>query len=435
MACAAAGPPRVRLGSRRSALALRQTDVVAQRLAAAGCQCPVGAPPRAFQRPCPPPPLPQRPHNDGLSLPCGAVVVWHCTGSPCLLACAHPLARAETMDTLGDKVLHTALSKIASKGLFTKELEVALVDQSVDAVVHSLKDLPTALPEGLVVAAILAREDPRDVVVFHPSLPADTSLAALPSGSIVGTSSVRRVAQLRAQWPHLVFRSVRGNLNTRFRKLDTSEPRVASTGPPADAAGHYAALVLAAAGLHRMGLAARIGQVLDPQRDCLYAVGQGAVAVECRAADAMTKALLLPLHDRSTALRCAAERAVMRALEGGCSVPLGVDTELNGARLHITAGVFSVDGGSSVRRTVSNSRSWGLRIGKRAQQHPLQVVVDDVGTIEAAVAAGERLAVELLDAGKRPTRVVYRRMHALRAALTPGTGAGDILAAIPRVAV
>ncbi|KAJ1912742.1 porphobilinogen deaminase, partial [Tieghemiomyces parasiticus] len=205
------------------------------------------------------------------------------------------------MSTQGDKIQDVALSKIGEKALFTKELEVALEDGRVDLVVHSLKDLPTTLPAGMGICAMLEREDPRDAVVLNPRHANLGTLDRLPPGSVVGTSSVRRIAQLRRQFPHLTFADVRGNLNTRLRKLD-------------DPQGTYDALILAVAGMRRMGWADRISQIL-PESTILHAVGQGALAVECRLEDTRIFQLVKPLVHQDTQLRCTAERAVMRELE------------------------------------------------------------------------------------------------------------------------
>eukprot|EP00037_Helgoeca_nana_P020880 m.208911 g.208911 ORF g.208911 m.208911 type:complete len:366 (-) comp25432_c2_seq4:1555-2652(-) len=243
-----------------------------------------------------------------------------------------------TMETIGDKVLDVALSKIGTKNLFTRELEVLLVSGDVDLVVHSLKDLPTTLPPGLALGAICEREDPRDAVIFRADLSGSYSnLASLPAGSVVGTSSLRRTAQLLALYPELVFESVRGNLNTRLKKLDSS------TNDGAELM-RYSALVLAAAGIHRMGWKDRIGEYLDPQY-CPYAVSQGSVGIECREGDRATFALLRGIGHKESTYRCIAERACMRVLEGGCSVPIGVFSKLSADRtIHLRGAVHSLDG-------------------------------------------------------------------------------------------
>ncbi|KAM9216951.1 porphobilinogen deaminase isoform 3-T5 [Leptosomus discolor] len=216
------------------------------------------------------------------------------------------------MSTTGDKILDTALSKIGEKSLFTKELENALERNEVDLVVHSLKDLPTSLPPGFTIGAICKREEPLDAVVFHPKNSGKT-LSLLPEKSVIGTSSLRRAAQLKKKFPQLEFRDIRGNLNTRLKKLDEKED--------------FSAIILAAAGLKRMGWENRIGQLLSPD-DCLYAVGQGALAVEVRAKDQEILNMVSALHDADTVLCCIAERAFMKRLEGGCSVPVAVNTVL-----------------------------------------------------------------------------------------------------------
>jgi len=254
----------------------------------------------------------------------------------------------QTMETLGDRVLDVALSKIGAKSLFTGELEELLAAGAIDLIVHSLKDLPTTLPEGLRLGAIGKREDPRDSVIFRKDkMATHASLADLPAGAWIGTSSLRRVAQLKAKYPGLNFESVRGNLNTRLKKLDTST----DDGPELK---RYSALVLAAAGVIRMGWKDRIGEYLENDT-CLHAVGQGSIGLECREGDDVTAGLLDKLNHQGSALRCHAERAFMRSLEGGCSVPLGTWTEVDlqaGGKLKIMGAVYSVDGQTSARGSV-----------------------------------------------------------------------------------
>ena len=204
--------------------------------------------------------------------------------------------------TQGDRVLDRPLATIGGKGLFIKELETALREGRADLAVHSLKDVPMDMPEGFTLAAISEREDPRDAFVSNRH----ATLAALPDGAVVGTSSLRREAQLRERFPHLEIAPLRGNVNTRLRKLDEDQ---------------YAAIILAAAGLKRLGLAGRIASYLDPD-ESLPAVGQGALAVECRADRADLLTLLAPLADRDTTLATTAERAFARALSGSCHTPL-----------------------------------------------------------------------------------------------------------------
>uniref|UniRef100_A0A8C9T005 hydroxymethylbilane synthase n=1 Tax=Scleropages formosus TaxID=113540 RepID=A0A8C9T005_SCLFO len=221
------------------------------------------------------------------------------------------------MSTTGDKILDTALSKIGEKSLFTKELENALERNEVDLVVHSLKDLPTVLPLGFTIGAVLERECPFDAVVLHLKN-TGKCLDTLPEKSIIGTSSLRRAAQLKKRFPHLEFKDIRGNLNTRLKKLDEKED--------------FSAIILAAAGLTRMGWENRISQVLNPD-DCMYAVGQGALAVEVRVRDKDILEMVSVLHHPDTVLRCIAERAFLRHLEGGCSVPVAVHTEVKDSQV------------------------------------------------------------------------------------------------------
>ncbi|KAH7926182.1 porphobilinogen deaminase [Leucogyrophana mollusca] len=252
------------------------------------------------------------------------------------------------MSTEGDKNQSQALYLLGGKALWTKELEVALKDNIVDMLVHCLKDVPTTLPEGCEIAAILERENPVDSLVVKQGLPF-TDLDSLPVGSVVGTSSVRRVAQLRRLYPGLVFLDVRGNLNTRLAKLDAPD-------------GPYTALVLAKAGLVRLGMGDRVTSDITPPT-LYYAVSQGALAVEIRSNDREAQELCRALTHQETQWKCLAERATLRILEGGCSVPVGVESELTdvlmaegrlkSAVLKVTGCVTSIDGKEHVKHTVS----------------------------------------------------------------------------------
>ena len=242
----------------------------------------------------------------------------------------------QTMNTQGDKILDVALSKIGDKGLFTQELENAMLNQEIDLAVHSLKDLPTNLPPGLMLGVVTERADPADALVVHEQH-RDKKIDTLPEGAVIGTSSLRRLAQLRHHYPHLAFKDVRGNLNTRLAKLD---------------AGEYDALILAAAGLQRLDMADRIHQLL-PATISLHAVGQGALGIECRTDDQEVLGLLKSLEHLPTAQRCYAERAFLRDLEGGCQVPIGVNTEIVGDRLTLKGIVASVDGQRIIQGTVT----------------------------------------------------------------------------------
>ena len=258
------------------------------------------------------------------------------------------------MTTQGDQILDVSLSKIGGKGLFVKELETALEDGRADFAVHSLKDVPMVLPEGFVLAAIGEREDPHDAFVSNKY----ENLAALPAGSVVGTSSLRRESQLRARFPHLNIEPLRGNVQTRLRKLDE---------------GQYVAIILAAAGLKRLGLSARIRAIISSE-DSLPAVGQGALGIECRADRADVIAMLQPLHHPDTAACVLAERAMSRALNGSCQVPLGGFAQVQDGQLRMRGFVASPDGQRMMR-------------------------AEAMGDIENPEALGSRIANELLAQG------------------------------------
>jgi hydroxymethylbilane synthase len=236
------------------------------------------------------------------------------------------------MTTQGDRILDVTLSKIGGKGLFVKELEVALAEGRADIAVHSAKDVPMDLAEGFRLAAILPREDPRDAFVSNHHARIDD----LPAGAVIGTSSLRREAQLRARFPGLDIRPLRGNLDTRLAKLDR---------------GDYDAIVLAVAGLTRLGLAGRIRVMLDPA-ESLPAAGQGALAIECRADRQDVAALLAPLNDPTTSACVRAERMVSRALAGSCQLPLAAYAVVEGDALWLRGLVASPDGKQIARGEV-----------------------------------------------------------------------------------
>ncbi|MCX7626895.1 MAG: hydroxymethylbilane synthase [Methylophilaceae bacterium] len=237
------------------------------------------------------------------------------------------------MTTTGDQILNSPLARIGGKGLFVKELEQALDDGRADIAVHSMKDVPMNLPQGFELAAIGEREDPRDAFVSNRYV----HLEDLPAGSVVGTSSLRRQSQLMARFPHLKVESLRGNLQTRIRKLDE---------------GQYDAIILAAAGLKRLGLDSRITALIAPEQS-IPAVGQGALGIEVRAGRPELRALLAPLNHPETAICVTAERAVSRALAGSCQVPLGAHARLQNGVLVITGFVASIDGRHLVRAVTS----------------------------------------------------------------------------------
>ncbi|KAL5120029.1 porphobilinogen deaminase [Pleosporales sp. CAS-2024a] len=224
----------------------------------------------------------------------------------------------------GDRDKTTPLQQLSqgenAKSLWTGELEAMLETGDLDMIVHCLKDMPTQLPEHLALGAILEREDARDALLVSPRLPKDTTLATLPQGATIGTSSVRRAAQLRRLYPHLTFADLRGNVGTRLAKLDNED-------------SPYSAIILAAAGLLRMGLENRITQYLDSSTGgMLHAVGQGALAIEIRKGDTVMKGLLDKIKCERTTRACYAERALLRSLEGGCSVPIGIETSWRGGK-------------------------------------------------------------------------------------------------------
>ena len=279
------------------------------------------------------------------------------------------------MKTIGDKILDVALPKIGQTNLFTKELEIALEAKQVDMIVHSLKDLPTTLPPGMGLSVIYKRDSPTDAVIFHPKHK-DMTMEALPCGSVVGTSSLRRTAQLRRNFPGLTFQSVRGNLNTRLKKLDEGID-----------GNRYDALVLATAGLVRMGWQERLDQELDSSV-CMYAVGQGALAVETRLDDARVNQLLLPLNHPHSFICCTAERAFLHKLEGGCSVPVGVCCAVSpDGILTLDGAVFSLDG----QERIGGSETCVLPEGY-AQLSPKEWT-------DMASGVGHKLAGSLLDQG------------------------------------
>lgn len=270
-----------------------------------------------------------------------------------------------TMSTQGDKILDVALAKIGDKGLFTKELELGMLQNETDLAVHSLKDLPTNLPEGLVLGCVTERENPADALVVHEKLK-DKQLETLPEGAVIGTSSLRRLAQLRYHFPHLEFKDVRGNLNTRLAKLD---------------AGEYDALILAFAGLHRLGMSDRIHQVIPPEVS-LHAVGQGALGIECRAGDNNVLNLLNSLEHTATTQRCYAERAFLRELEGGCQVPIGVNTQIEGEQLTLTGLVASLDGKKLVKDiitgTITDAEQIGIELAQKLRKQGAQEILDQI---------------------------------------------------------
>ncbi|CAN5371796.1 hydroxymethylbilane synthase [soil metagenome] len=249
--------------------------------------------------------------------------------------------------TTGDRIQDVPLARIGDRGLFTKEIDAALLSGEADLAVHSLKDVPTRLPEGLHIAAVTRREDPRDVLLCRVGVA--SSLPDLLAGARVGTSSLRRRSQLCAHRPDLEIVDLRGNLNTRLAKLD---------------AGEYEAIVLAAAGVIRLGWTERISEYLDPDR-WLPAVGQGALAVVTRMEDRQVWQQLLPLHDPDTAACVAAERSLLHALEGGCQVPIGALAHLEEDRVVLDGLIADLDGSAVLRDRESGSAADPQSVGER----------------------------------------------------------------------
>ena len=274
-----------------------------------------------------------------------ALALWQAEFVKAELLRHHPALQVELvpMSTQGDKILDTPLAKIGGKGLFVKELETAMLDGRADIAVHSIKDVPVAFPDGLVLQTICQREDPRDAFVSNQF----QDLSQLPHGAVVGTSSLRRQCQLKALRPDLTVRDLRGNVNTRLAKLDN---------------GEFAAIILASAGLIRLGFSARIASYLEPEQS-LPANGQGAVGIECRSDDTAIQQLLAPLEHQPTRLCVLAERAMNRRLQGGCQVPIGAFATLNGDQLQLRGLVGSLDGSVIIRAEQTGNAEHAEQIG------------------------------------------------------------------------
>ncbi|MBN6078150.1 hydroxymethylbilane synthase [Aggregatibacter actinomycetemcomitans] len=266
------------------------------------------------------------------------------------------------MVTKGDVILDSPLAKIGGKGLFVKELENALLNNEADIAVHSMKDVPMQFPQGLGLAVICKREDPRDAFVSNSY----RTLAELPQGAVVGTSSLRRQCQLKKLRPDLDIRSLRGNVGTRLSKLDN---------------GDYDAIILASAGLIRLGLAARIASFIDVEQS-LPAAGQGAVGIECRTDDVAVQQLLAPLADAETTSCVLAERAMNNRLQGGCQVPIGGYAVLRDGELYLRALVGSVDGSIIIRAegksAVENADVLGVQIAEQLLAQGADKILQDI---------------------------------------------------------
>ncbi|WP_277589822.1 hydroxymethylbilane synthase [Pseudomonas chlororaphis] len=289
-----------------------------------------------------------------------ALALWQAEYVKARLEAAHPglIVTLVPMVSRGDKLLDSPLSKIGGKGLFVKELETALLENEADIAVHSMKDVPMDFPEGLGLFCICEREDPRDAFVSNTY----SSLDDLPVGSVVGTSSLRRQAQLLARRPDLQIRFLRGNVNTRLAKLD---------------AGEYDAIILAAAGLIRLGFEDRISSSISVD-DSLPAGGQGAVGIECRTADSEIHKLLVPLHHVDTADRVTAERALNKHLNGGCQVPIACYAVLEGDQLWLRGLVGEPSGGVLLSAEARAPRSAAAALGVQVAEDLLAQGADDI---------------------------------------------------------
>ncbi|MCY7296256.1 hydroxymethylbilane synthase [Alteromonas sp. a30] len=275
-----------------------------------------------------------------------ALAMWQAEYVQAKLQENHPNLTVELlpMSTQGDRILDSPLAKIGGKGLFIKELEIAMQEGRADLAVHSMKDVPVEMPEGFGIHVICPREDPRDAFVSNTY----NSIDELPQGSIVGTSSLRRQCQLKASRPDLIIKDLRGNVNTRLAKLDE---------------GQFDAIILASAGLIRLEMPERIRSFIEPEQS-LPAVGQGAVGIECRNDDAELIEILSVLHCQDTAHRITAERAMNAKLQGGCQVPIGSFAQLDGDTLHLRGLVGATDGSEIIRAAYSGKVSDAVSIGE-----------------------------------------------------------------------
>jgi hydroxymethylbilane synthase len=262
------------------------------------------------------------------------------------------------MTTQGDKILDTPLAKIGGKGLFIKELEQGLIGREADIAVHSMKDVPVALPPGLHLPVIMQREDPRDAYVSHRY----QTIEELPQGACVGTSSLRRQSQLAEQRPDLMIKSLRGNVNTRLGKLDD---------------GEYDAIILAAAGLKRLGFEDRITALIGPEQS-LPAIGQGAVGIECRVDDPRINDLIAPLHHQETACCVGAERAMNQRLNGGCQVPIAGYAMLESGNLWLRGLVGEPDGSRIIRGEVEGHTHEAEAMGEGLAERLLEWGADEI---------------------------------------------------------
>lgn len=290
------------------------------------------------------------------------LALWQAEHVKARLESAHPGIDVSLvpMTTRGDQLLGSPLAAVGGKGLFVKELEQAMLESRADIAVHSMKDVPVQQPDGLVLAAFMTGEDPRDAFVSNRF----SALAELPAGAVVGTSSLRRQAQLRAARPDLTVRDLRGNVGTRLRKLDEDQ---------------YDAILLAHAGLARLGLAARIRESFAPAR-FVPAIGQGIVGIECRADDAQTHALLAPLADPLSAFRLQAERAMNARLGGACQVPVAGHAVIDGTHLRLDGLVGAPDGSRLIRDHIDGDVAQAAALGNALAERLLAQGAGDILT-------------------------------------------------------
>ncbi|WP_127019465.1 hydroxymethylbilane synthase [Rheinheimera mangrovi] len=289
-----------------------------------------------------------------------ALALWQANFVKAELEASHPGLQVELvpMSTQGDKILDTPLAKIGGKGLFVKELETAMLEGRADIAVHSMKDVPVDFPEGLMLHTICKREDPRDAFVSNTY----QQLADLPQGAVVGTSSLRRQCQIKAMRPDLQIKDLRGNVNTRLAKLD---------------AGEFDAIILASAGLIRLGFEARIASFLDVGTS-LPANGQGAVGIECRSDDLVVQQLLAPLEHKETRICVLAERAMNRKLQGGCQVPIGAFAILQQNELWLRGLVGQLDGSEILRSEIKGEATQAEQLGTQLAEQLLALGADRI---------------------------------------------------------
>jgi hydroxymethylbilane synthase len=288
------------------------------------------------------------------------LALWQAEHVAARLQALHPGLEVSllTMKTRGDKLLDAPLAKVGGKGLFVKELEIGLLDGSADLAVHSLKDVPVQFPDGLELALVMEREDPRDAFVSNHY----DSLAGMPAGTLVGTSSLRRQTQVRERYPELRVDWLRGNVNTRLAKLDE---------------GRYDAIILAASGLQRLGFDDRIKASIAPE-ECLPAIGQGVLGIEIRSDDAQLRELIAPLAHAETTLRVSAERALNQTLNGGCQVPIAGYAELEADQLYLRGLVGEPDGSKILRAEIRGGSERAHELGVELAQKLLAMGADRI---------------------------------------------------------